>query len=151
MGSLIAVFPQVFTSDPDPYVPPVPVYDSEYDYVLNEEKRVGIWIDGKDIYQTVINIAVSSIPSTSLATINKIAHNIQGIDKPLFMRDVTQLTTDSNGKAKWPIPMDVSSTSYTSQYHLYLERFTKGELWIRRGTNSTEQNQFYVALQYTKV
>lgn len=146
--SIIAAFPSNPTTDPDPYVPPVPTYDNEFDYEVGVEHKIGKWIDGKDLYQTVYKVTMSSL-STSLGTINKLAHNIANIDKPLIMKRITT-NVASKIMAKWPQPMDVSSTSYTSQYHLYLERFTKTELWVRRGTNTTEQEYGYIALQYTK-
>lgn len=148
--SIISTLPSIYTIEPDPH-PPI-VYASEYDYSLTEENLIGKWIDNKYLYQKVVKFTNSDITGTNLSTIQKLAHNIADIDMPLFMKDVTELSTASaaNRLSKWPLPMNVASTSYTSQYHYYLERFTKTQIWIRRGTNTSEQDTIYIAVQYTK-
>lgn len=146
--SLIAAFPAVYTSDPDPYVPPVPQYDSEYDYEIGVEKHIGKWIDGSELYQTTIEVLSSSLTS-NLNTITKVAHNISNISRPINAKRVTT-NVATNKMAKWPLPVQTSSTANTSQYHIYFERFTKTDVWLRRGTNTTEQDRIFIAFQYTK-
>ena len=149
MSSLIAVFPQVFTSDPDPYVPPVIIYDDDFDYELGVEKCIGKWINNKPLYQMTLQISLSSIPTTSLSKVNKYSHGISDIDTPVSAFATSDLTTNSNHLVKEVKAMD-ALTGNTSQYHIYLRRFSTSELWITRGTNSSEQNIVYVIVRYTK-
>ena len=144
--SIVANFPQVFTSDPDPYIPPHP--EDWYTFSTNEV-WIGTWINGKKIYQKTLQINVADLTNTSLASYNVITHNIADIDLPLGYDAFSDLTTDNSRLMKHIKFMD-SDSSHTSQYHLYVRRFTRTEIQVIKGTNSTEQNVAYLRLIYTK-
>lgn len=128
---------------------PVVVFDDEFDYELGVEKRIGYWINGKYLYQMTLRLALSDIPNTSLTNTNKYNHGIANIDMPVSAFAMSDLTTNTAHLQKEVKAMD-GLTGNTSQYHIYLMRFSKTQIWLTRGSNSSEQNVVYVIVRYTK-
>jgi len=127
----------------------VKTFDNVHDYTSGE-KCIGLFLD-RYLYQTTIAIPMSSIPTTGLTTYNYFNHGIADIDVPLFIRDITLKSAGtSSAFSKLAYTMQANSSN-TSQWHLYIERFTKTQLWIKRGTSATnEADTLYVTVQYFK-
>lgn len=141
--SIIACFPKYLASDE-------PELNNPFDYTSGE-KYIGKFL-GRHLYQTTISIPLSAIPDTGLTTYNYYNHGITGIDEPLFIRDVSLKNVGASSSfSKISLKMQ-ANPSYTSQWHLYVERFTKTQLWIIRGTSATnEADILYVTVQYFKI
>ena len=139
--SIIAVFPKYLI---------VKLPDNEYDYTSGE-KYIGRFLN-RNLYQTTLVIPITDLPSTGLTTYNKYNHGIQDIDVPLYIRDYSLLSGGTaNAYSKGVLKMQANSAN-TSQYHFYMERFTKTQLWIIRGTKAAnEADTLYVTVQYFKV
>ena len=109
-----------------------------------DETKVGIWIDGKTIYRTVINI--TSYPNTDLVTIQT---DIQDVDTLITCRAMSRSTGES-----FPVPsyygQGYGSTVY---YDTIIANFTGNTIsGIRLKTNSDRTSYSgFVILEYTKI
>ena len=110
---------------------------SSYDIYSEDEKEVGVFLDGKPLYQKTIN--TGALPNNTTKNVN---HNISNID--------TVVTAFGFAKASginWiPIPF-VNNTAYTDQVALFVNPTT---ITLRTSGDRSAYGQSYVTIKYTK-
>lgn len=101
-----------------------------------DEHVIGTWIDGKTLYEKVVDFG--ALPNT---TSKSVAHNISNLDSVCFVDAIA-----NNGSGAYiPVPF-VSQSGI--QYQLSLN-LTTTDIMINTGDNFTNYSAF-VTLQYTK-
>ena len=100
------------------------------------EKQVGIWIDGKPLYQKTISCG--ALPNNTTKTI---AHGVSNID---FIANGWGYA--DNGTQLFPIPF-VNNDNIGSQVVLYI---TRTDITLKTTVNRSTFTKTYVTIQYTK-
>jgi hypothetical protein len=104
----------------------------------DEEREVGVWRDGKPLYQKTISFG--ALPNS---TSKSVAHGISDLDK----------IVDFSALAKRPSPFNIiplPSSHYQSTSAQQEISFNATNITIRNGNNASAYTDVYVTLRYTK-
>lgn len=108
----------------------------------DEEREVGVWRDGKPLYEKTVDFG--ALPN---ATTKQVNHNISDIDKVITF-DITAYNSTSNIFIKAP---HVTTSSLSSATANQLQSVvTKTYISIGSGIDYSTYTQSWVTLQYTK-
>ena len=103
-----------------------------------EEREIGVWIDGKPLYEKTV-----SISPTSLSHGTTIAHGISNVDTVVWLE--TLMIRSSNRSII--LPYAPTSNAFSG---FYADRtniiFTGGDTW-----QSTDYSNLYATIRYTKI
>lgn len=117
-----------YSSSPKDGFPPI-IYS-------DEEREVGVWRDGKPLYQKTINFG--NLPNTEG---KDVAHGISNLDRIVAYSAVTK---NSNGTTYLPMPRVSDQSQYINDIY-----FTTEYIHIHSMGDRSSHNVF-VTLQYTK-
>lgn len=109
--------------------------DIEYS---TEEKKIGKWIDGSDLYQKTISFG--ALPNNTSKSVN---HGIENLN----------LIVEFSALAKRPSPFNIiplPSSHYQSASAQQEISFNATAITVRNGNDSSAYSDVYITLQYTK-
>ena len=109
---------------------------SKGDLYSTDEKMIGVWIDGKPLYQKTVDCG--ALPNNNTKTVN---HNISDIDVIVHYYGIAQ-----NGDTFFTLPYVHKSTVGAQVSVVAL----KSEVQIQTGSDRSAFTKSYVTLQYTK-
>ena len=109
--------------------------DIEYS---TEERKIGKWINGSDLYQKTISFG--ALPNNTSKSVN---HGIENLD----------LIVEFSALAKRPSPFNIiplPSSHYQSASAQQEISFNATAITVRNGNDSSAYSDVYITLQYTK-
>lgn len=119
------------------------VYSRLSDIYSTDERVVGVWIDGKPLYQKTIDCGIGPAPATN----KTVQVNAANVDKVIYVDGIATKSTTAN-----PLPfLHNSDYGYVTQLDVRNITETKFDISIYNGTlmNLTTYN-IYVTVRYTK-
>jgi hypothetical protein len=115
----------------------IPTGESANNVYSEEEHVVGVWIDGKTVFEKTINFG--AMPNRASKSVN---HNIADID---YIIDVRGTAVTTAGGC-FPIPF-TNDQGYTSQLCMFANRTS---ITVRTSVDRSEYTKSYITLRYTK-
>lgn len=111
-----------------------------------EEREIGVWLDGKPLYQKTLVIAGTSLTAGRSNTIN---HGISNVD---YIQLVNGTYTFGDGGDKLPLPF-ADNYKPVTESAVVIEAINSSAIRIGVGSNysgSVSPNTVWVTVQYTK-
>ena len=111
-----------------------------------EEREIGVWIDGKPLYQKTVVIAGTSLTAGGT---NRINHGISNVD---YIQLVNGTYTFGDGGDKLPLPF-ADNYKPVTESAVVIEAINSGNIRIGVGSNysgNVSPNTVWVTVQYTK-
>ena len=102
-----------------------------------EEREIGVWTDGKPLYEKTIH------PTSLSSGLNSINHNISNFGMLVDFKGVCTF----NNQDTWLV---IPYVSDSSQYYIYASNVTTSSFVIGFGGGFTAIDNCYVTLRYTK-
>lgn len=104
----------------------------------DEEREVGVWRDGKPLYQKTINFG--ALPD---AAEKFVAHNISNLD------EITRIYGITNNSSGSTFPLPFVNIEVSTGYQILL-RATSSDIVVRTGSDRTAFTNTFITVQYTK-
>lgn len=124
-----------YTSSPKDGFPPI-IYS-------DEEREIGVWRDGKPLYQKSFYMAIS-------AGTSRINHNIANLGQIANAYGMTIPSTSVSDKESRPIPFVYSTDSSSSAWYSGFT-FNNTEILLQSGASfASRHSNAYITVQYTK-
>lgn len=125
-------------SDITDYAPELPNYSTE------EEKAVGIWVDGRTIYRKVFHWTVNPLPSNKWAYYEEQDLEDLNIDQYVDCKGMALCTSTNDANGVWqPIPRNVPDA--VTQYSIGFGDLNGTRIGILFGTNYKTADIYFVA------
>lgn len=134
-------------SDMSEIVTPLPGTMSRRHKYSTEEQIVGEWIDGKPIYEIVIEDTMPSYTSGTIAT--KLVNPPSGVDKVLDITVMMYALANKNTRKLPNSGSDSTATSIQISADTYIG--STGEIVLRSCNSSHNGKNVIIFLRYTKV
>ena len=113
------------------------------DYYSTDEKCIGIWIDGKPLYQKVIDCG--GVPKSSVKNVPVDTTIMESIVYIYFVN--SGLNTTAGNAFAYPIPFVDKNNTAANNIEAYLDG---GSIKIKTNTSWGDQANVYVTIKYTK-
>ena len=113
-----------------------------------EEREIGVWIDGKPLYQKTIVLPISDFSTT---TDGYVLHGIDNIDFPVYAYGFPYDENLNYGQEIVPASATLSNTGINAQWSTAVTYFNRTRLGYFLGSEMLSRlSHFYFTLQYTK-
>lgn len=113
-----------------------------------EEREIGVWIDGKPLYQKTIVLPISDFSTT---TDSYVLHGIDNIDFPVYAYGFPYGENLNHGQQIVPASATLSNTGINAQWSTTVTYFGRTKLGYFLGSQMLSRlSHFYFTLQYTK-
>ena len=113
-----------------------------------EEREIGVWIDGKPLYQKTIVLPISDFSTT---TDSYVLHGIDNIDFPVYAYGFPYGENLNHGQQIVPASATLSNTGINAQWSTAVTYFGRTKLGYFLGSQMLSRlSHFYFTLQYTK-